>query len=198
VERHGPESVAFYGSGQWTVNEGYAAVKFMKVGLGSDNVEANARLCMASAVTGFMSSFGGDEPMGCYDDIEYADTFFLWGSNMAEMHPVLFSRILDRRQKHPHVRLVDLSTVTTRTSEFADIHALFAPQTDLAIANAMAHVIVKEGLINEDFLAKHVVFKRGLEQIGYGVKDSGRVWRLPGSRLGQLPTFCGQAPEDLV
>ena len=172
VDAHGPESVAFYGSGQWTVNEGYAAVKFMKVGLGSDNVEANARLCMASAVSGFMSSFGGDEPMGCYDDIEYADTFFLWGSNMAEMHPVLFSRILDRRQKHPHVRLVDLSTVTTRTSEFADIRALFTPQTDLAIANAMAHVIVKEGLISEDFLTRHVVFKRGLEQIGYGVKDS--------------------------
>ena len=172
VDRHGPESVAFYGSGQWTVNEGYAAVKFMKVGLGSDNVEANARLCMASAVAGFMSSFGGDEPMGCYDDIEYADTFFLWGSNMAEMHPILFSRILDRRQKHPRVKVVDLSTVMTRTSEAADIQAIFTPQSDLAIANAMAHVIVKEGLTNEEFIAKHVVFKKGLENIGYGVNDN--------------------------
>ncbi len=69
VQKHGPESVAFYGSGQWTVNEGYAALKFMKAGLGSDNIEANARLCMASAVAGFMTTFGGDEPMGCYDDI---------------------------------------------------------------------------------------------------------------------------------
>lgn len=172
VDKYGPESVAFYGSGQWTVNEGYAAVKLMKVGLGSDNVEANARLCMASAVAGFMSTFGGDEPMGCYDDIEYADTFFLWGSNMAEMHPVLFSRILDRRQKHPQVRLVDLSTVTTRTSEASDIPLIFRPQTDLAIANAMAHVIVKEGLVNAEFVAKHVVFKKGLENIGYGVNDS--------------------------
>ena len=172
VDKHGPESVAFYGSGQWTVNEGYAAVKFMKVGLGSDNVEANARLCMASAVAGFMSTFGGDEPMGCYDDIEYADTFFLWGSNMAEMHPVLFSRILDRRQKHPLVKLVDLSTVTTRTSEASDIQLVFSPQADLAIANAMAHVIVKEGLVNEAFVAKHVVFKKGVENIGYGVRDS--------------------------
>ena len=171
VDRHGPESVAFYGSGQWTVNEGYAAVKFMKVGLGSDNVEANARLCMASAVAGFMSSFGGDEPMGCYDDIEHADTFFLWGSNMTEMHPVLFSRILDRRQKHPQVKLVDLSTVTTRTSEAADLSLIFTPQSDLALANAMAHVIVKEGLTSEEFIAKHVVFKKGLENIGYGVND---------------------------
>src|SRR3990172_1367449 len=98
IQTHGSESVAFYGSGQWTMAEGYAALKFMKAGLGSDNIEANARLCMASAVAGFMTTFGGDEPMGCYDDIEYADRFFLWGSNMAEMHPVLFSRITDRRQ----------------------------------------------------------------------------------------------------
>lgn len=187
IQQHGTESVAFYGSGQWTMAEGYAALKFMKAGLGSDNIEANARLCMASAVAGFMTTFGGDEPMGCYDDIEYADTFFLWGSNMAEMHPVLFSRITDRRQKHPHVRIVDLTTLSTRTSEAADIRIVFRPQTDLAIANAMAHVIVKEGLHNQAFVRDHTVFKKGLEHIGYGVKDTDEFG-------GQEPRWANYKP----
>ena len=187
VQKYGPESVAFYGSGQWTMAEGYAALKFMKAGLGSDNIEANARLCMASAVAGFMTTFGGDEPMGCYDDIEYADTFFLWGSNMAEMHPVLFSRITDRRQKHPHVRLVDLTTMSTRTSEAADLRIVFKPQTDLAIANGMAHVIVKEGLVNEAFVREHTVCKKGLENIGYGVMDTDEFG-------GQEPRWANYKP----
>jgi anaerobic selenocysteine-containing dehydrogenase len=80
--------------------EGYAAAKLMKAGFRSNNLDPNARHCMASAVVGFMRTFGMDEPMGCYDDIEQADAFVLWGSNMAEMHPILWSRITDRRLSH--------------------------------------------------------------------------------------------------
>jgi nitrate reductase NapA len=87
----GPNGVAMFGSGQWTVWEGYAAVKLMKAGLRSNSIDPNARHCMASAVAGFMRTFGIDEPMGCYDDAEHADVFVLWGSNMAEMHPILWS-----------------------------------------------------------------------------------------------------------
>ena len=105
---HGKDSVAIYGSGQWTIPDGYVASKLWRAGLRSNNVEANARLCMSSAVTGFLTSFGLDEPMGCYEDIEHADVFVLWGNNMAEMHPVLFSRLLDQRLKRPGVRIVDL------------------------------------------------------------------------------------------
>ena len=93
-----------FGSGQWTVWEGYAANKLFKAGLRSNNIDPNARHCMASAVMGFMRSFGMDEPMGCYDDIEATDSFVLWGSNMAEMHPVLWSRVTDRRLSAPQVR----------------------------------------------------------------------------------------------
>ena len=98
-------SVGMFGSGQWTVMEGYAASKLMKAGFRSNNIDPNARHCMASAVGGFMRSFGIDEPMGCYDDFENADAFVLWGSNMAEMHPILWSRITDRRLSHPHVKV---------------------------------------------------------------------------------------------
>lgn len=86
LKTKGPTSVGMFGSGQWTVMEGYAAVKLMKAGFRSNNIDPNARHCMASAVVGFMRTFGIDEPMGCYDDFEHADAFVLWGSNMAEMH----------------------------------------------------------------------------------------------------------------
>ena len=82
-----------FGSGQWTIWEGYAANKLYKAGFRSNNLDPNARHCMASAVMGFMRTFGADEPMGCYDDFEAADASVLWGSNMAEMHPILWSRV---------------------------------------------------------------------------------------------------------
>src|SRR3546814_14454801 len=90
---------------QLTVMEGYIATKLMRAGFRSNNLDPNARHCMASAATAFMRSFGMDEPMGCYDDFEHADAFVLWGSNMAEMHPTLWTRLADRRLGQPHVRV---------------------------------------------------------------------------------------------
>jgi nitrate reductase (cytochrome) len=171
VERHGKDSVAIYGSGQWTIPAGYVASKLFKGAIGTNNVEANARLCMASAVTGFMTTFGMDEPMGCYEDLDHADVFVLWGANMAEMHPVLFSRMLERRQRSPGTRIVDLGTRTTRTSYAADRAILFRPQTDLALANAICHEIVARGWADRQFVRRHVSFKRGKTGIGYGLED---------------------------
>ncbi len=171
IDRHGPDSVGIYGSGQWTIPEGYAAVKLFKGGIGTNNIEANARLCMASAVVGFMTTFGSDEPMGCYDDLDLGDTFILWGANMAECHPVLFSRLIDNRLRNPKVKIIDFATRHTRTSQMADQYVKFVPQTDLALLNAIAHVIIKEKLYDETFINKHVVFKKGKENIGYGLED---------------------------
>jgi nitrate reductase NapA len=171
VDAHGKDSVAMYGSGQWTIPDGYAASKLFKGLIGTNNVEANARLCMASAVTGFLSSFGLDEPMGCYEDIDHADVFITWGNNMAEMHPVLFSRLLDRRQKKEGVLIIDLATRTTRTSRAADRSMLFRPQTDLALANGIAHVLIEKGWTDLEFIRRHVSFKRGKTDIGYGLED---------------------------
>ena len=171
IGKHGKDSVSIYGSGQWTIPDGYVASKFLKGGIGTNNLEANARLCMASAVTGFLTTFGLDEPMGCYEDIDYADVFILWGNNMAEMHPVLFSRLLDRRMKKKDVVIIDLATRTTRTSYAADKSIIFQPQTDLAIANAICHELIKNNWVNWDFVKKHVAFKEGKTQIGYGLED---------------------------
>lgn len=171
IAKHGKDSVSIYGSGQWTIPDGYVASKFFKGCIGTNNVEANARLCMASAVTGMMTTFGADEPPGCYDDIDHADVFVLWGNNMAEMHPVLFSRMLDRRQKNKNITIIDLATRTTRTSFAADKTILFNPQSDLAIANAICYELIHNNWVNTAFVDKHCVFKTGKTQIGYGLEE---------------------------
>lgn len=151
--------------------EGYAAAKMMKAGFRSNNIDPNARHCMASAVVGFMRAFGIDEPMGCYDDFENADAFVLWGSNMAEMHPVLWTRITDRRLSHPHVRVNVLSTYYHRSFELADHGYIFNPQSDLAIANFIANYIIENDAVNWDFVNKHTNFTQADTDIGYGLRD---------------------------
>ena len=170
LKNGGPTTVGMFGSGQWTIWEGYAAAKLLKAGFRSNNLDPNARHCMASAVTGFMRTFGIDEPMGCYDDIESADAFVMWGSNMAEMHPILWTRITDRRLTHPHVKVAVLSTYQHRGHELSDFQLIFTPNTDLAILNFVAHHIISTGRVNKDFVAKHVNFVRGNDDIGYGLR----------------------------
>ncbi len=171
LKKQGPSGVGMFGSGQWTVMEGYAASKMMKAGFRSNNIDPNARHCMASAVVGFIRTFGIDEPMGCYDDLEHADVFVLWGSNMAEMHPVLWTRLTDRRLSHPHVKVNVLSTYEHRSFELADNGMIFHPQTDLAIANYIANYIIENDAVNWDFVNKHTHFKRAQTDIGYGLRD---------------------------
>jgi len=173
-EQLGPTGVAILGSGQYTIMEGYAAAKFMKAGLRSNNLDPNARLCMASAVAGFMQTFGIDEPAGNYDDMHYSDTIVLWGANMSEMHPVLWSKITDRRLSSPEkVKVVNLSTYTNRCSTLADLEIIIKPNTDLAIMNYIAHEIVfdRPETINKEFVDKYCVFATGYADIGYGMRD---------------------------
>ncbi|MBD7961568.1 periplasmic nitrate reductase subunit alpha [Comamonas avium] len=170
LKEKGPSGVGMFGSGQWTVWEGYAASKLFKAGFRTNNIDPNARHCMASAVAGFMRTFGMDEPMGCYDDIEATDTFVLWGSNMAEMHPVLWTRVTDRRLSASHVKVAVLSTFEHRSYELADIELTFKPQTDLAILNYIANHIITTGRVNQEFVSKHCNFRRGNTDIGYGLR----------------------------
>ncbi len=167
----GPTGIGMFGSGQWTVWEGYAAAKLMKAGFLSNNIDPNARHCMASAVVGFMRAFGIDEPMGCYDDLEHADTFVLWGSNMAEMHPILWSRLTDTRLTKPGAQVHVLSTFEHRSFELADNGMIFTPQTDLAILNFIANYIIENDAVNWDFVNENVNFTKAVTDIGYGLRD---------------------------
>ncbi|HUG60260.1 MAG TPA: periplasmic nitrate reductase subunit alpha, partial [Methylomirabilota bacterium] len=170
LREKGPTALGMFGSGQWTIFEGYAATKLMRAGFRSNNLDPNARHCMASAATAFMRTFGMDEPMGCYDDFEHADAFVLWGSNMAEMHPILWTRLADRRLGYEHVRCAVLSTYTHRSMDLADIPIVFRPGTDLAILNYIANHIIQTDRVNEAFVRDHTVFMTGATDIGYGLR----------------------------
>ncbi|MGX9726993.1 MAG: nitrate reductase catalytic subunit NapA [Candidatus Electronema sp. VV] len=170
IKKNGPDSVGMCGSGQWMIWEGYAAQKFIKAGLRTNNLDPNARHCMASAVTGFMRTFGIDEPMGCYDDIEHADAFVLWGSNMAEMHPILWTRVTNRRLTAEHVKVAVMSTYQHRSFDLADIPIVFKPHSDMVILNYIANYIIQNGKVNQDFVKQHVNFKMGVTDIGYGLR----------------------------
>ncbi|MCA9263468.1 MAG: molybdopterin-dependent oxidoreductase [Planctomycetales bacterium] len=166
-----PNRFAFYGSGQWTIPEGYAAQKFMKGGLSNNHIDPNARLCMASAVTGFLATYGVDEPAGCYDDLDACDVLITWGNNPAENHPVLFSRVIDRpahgvpldADRNPvaerRVRVIDISTRRTRTSELATDFWQLKPHGDVALALGIMHLLVAEGAYHQEFVTQHCNFR---------------------------------------
>jgi nitrate reductase NapA len=170
LKEKGPDAVGMFGSGQWTIWEGYAASKLMRAGFRTNNLDPNARHCMASAAVAFIRTFGMDEPMGCYDDMEHADAFVLWGSNMAEMHPILWTRITDRRLSAPKVKVAVLSTFEHRSFELADIPMVFVPGTDLAILNFIANHIIQTNRVNRDFIDRHCAFRMGQKDIGYGLR----------------------------
>ncbi len=170
MKEKGPHGISIFGSGQYTIHEGYAAAKLMKAGFRSNNIDPNARHCMASAVVAFMQTFGIDEPQGNYDDIEHTDTAILWGANMAEMHPILWSRITDRRLTHSKMKVVNLSTYGNMSSDIADLEIIFAPSGDLAIQNYIAREIVKRDAVDHEFVKKHTQFATGPYDIGYGFR----------------------------
>lgn len=186
IKKKGPTSVGMFGSGQWTVWEGYAASKLFKAGFRSNNLDPNARHCMASAVGAFMRAFGSDEPMGCYDDLEHADAFVLWGANMAEMHPILWSRLTDTRLTKPGCEVHVLSTFEHRCFELADNGMIFTPQTDLAILNYIANYIIQNKAYNQSFLDKHVNFTKTPTDIGYGLRPEHPLEKKKTGKGGKL------------
>ena len=168
----GPTAVAILGSGQYTIPEAYAASKLVKAGWRSNNLDPNARLCMASAVVGFYQVFGIDEPANNYSDIEKCNTMVLWGNNMAEAHPVLWSRVADRKLTHAATKLINVTTYKNMSSNLADTTIIFKPNTDLAILNYILREIVNRGAVEQDFVNKHCIFATGNVDIGYGMRPT--------------------------
>jgi len=173
-QEKGPSGVSIIGSGQYTIQEGYVAAKLMKAGFRSNNIDPNARHCMASAVAAFMQTFGVDEPANVYDDIELADTVVLWGANMAEAHPVLWSRVTDRRLVAKATKVVNVTTYRNMSSDLSDLEIVIKPSTDLALQNWIAREILARGAMNKAFVEKHCVFATGPTDIGYGMRPTSK------------------------
>jgi len=167
IDQFGPDAVAYYGSGQATTEETYLANKLFKGHIGTNNLEGNPRLCMASAVGGYLTSFGGDEPVGSYDDIDHCDLFLLVGSNTAEAHPVVYDRLVDRKKKNPQTKVIIIDPRKTPTNKIADLHLQVIPGYDLAVMHAIARIIINEGYTDEQFIKDSVTFNDGTNPITY-------------------------------
>ena len=156
IDRHGPDAVAFYVSGQLLTEDYYVVNKLAKGLLGTNNVDSNSRLCMASAVSGYVTSLGADAPPGCYADIELADCFLLIGTNTAACHPVTFERIRRRKLSAPNrVKVIVVDPRKTRTADIADVYLPISPGTDVALLNALLHVISREQHLDQRFIEQH-------------------------------------------
>jgi len=155
LNTHGPEAVAFYGSGQLDTETVYVINKLFKGCFGCNNTDSNSRLCMAAAVAGYRTSLGSDGPPCCYDDIELADVILILGSNMAEAHPVLFDRIRDNKKARPDQRVIVIDPRRTATADIADLHLPVAPGGDIALLNAVGRMLLLMGATNQRFVDQH-------------------------------------------
>ncbi len=155
VAARGPDAFALYGSGQLDTEAWYVAGKLVKGHLGTNNTDSNSRLCMASAVAGYVTSLGSDGPPACYEDIDHAATFFIAGANMAEAHPVLFDRIRARKRLAPDTLIIVVDPRRSRTAEHADLHIAVRPGGDTALHNAIARRMLALGLADPAFIRCH-------------------------------------------
>lgn len=155
LNTHGPEAVAFYGSGQLDTETVYVVSKLFKGCLGTNNTDSNSRLCMAAAVAGYRTSLGADGPPTCYDDIEEAEVILILGSNMAEAHPVTFDRIKASKKARPHQQIIVIDPRRTLTAEEADLHLPVAPGSDIPLLNALGRMLLQLGAADETFVTSH-------------------------------------------
>jgi anaerobic selenocysteine-containing dehydrogenase len=153
IEAHGPGAIAFYGSGQLGTEDYYALTKLAKGFLGTDNLDTNSRLCMASAVAGYKIAFGADAPPGCYDDIDHAEVFLVLGANVADCHPILFRRLEKRVAADENVRVIVIDPRRTETCDLAHAHLPIRPGTDVALLSAMLRVAIVDGHVDKEFVA---------------------------------------------
>ncbi len=155
IRQHGPDSVAFYISGQLLTEDYYVFNKLAKGLIGTNNIDTNSRLCMSSAVAGYKATLGADAPPACYEDIDHASCLFIAGSNTAYAHPVLYRRIEAARLNNPALKTIVVDPRRTDTAREADLHLALLPGTDIALYNSMLHVMLWEGLVDNAYIDAH-------------------------------------------
>jgi assimilatory nitrate reductase catalytic subunit len=155
VERHGPDAVGFYISGQLLTEDYYAFNKLVKGLIGTNNVDTNSRLCMSSAVAGYKLTLGADAPPACYDDINHAQCLFIVGSNAAFAHPVLFRRIEEAKKNNPAMKVIVADPRRTDTAGLADLYLPLQPGSDVMLFHGLLHIMLWEGWIDSRYIAEH-------------------------------------------
>ena len=199
IREHGPDTVAFYISGQLLTEDYYVFNKLAKGLVGTNNVDTNSRLCMSSAVAGYKATLGADAPPACYEDIDHASCLFIAGSNTAWAHPILYRRIEAARQRNPDLKTIVIDPRSTETAREADLHLAILPGTDVALYNAMLHVLLWEGLCDLQYINDHT---EGFEELKEIVRDctpalAAEICGVPAADIVTAARWFGQARAAL-
>ncbi|MFM0336669.1 molybdopterin-dependent oxidoreductase [Paraburkholderia fungorum] len=195
LDTHGPDALSFYVSGQMSIEAQYLVNKLAKGFIGTNNIESNSRLCMASAGSGYKLSLGADGPPGSYEDIDHADLFFVIGANMADCHPILFLRMMDRVKAGAKLIVVDPRR--NATAEKADLFLSIKPGTDLALLNGLLHLLHQNGHTDAEFIA---AFTEGWDDMpaflaDYTPEKVAQITGLAVDDIRQAAHLIGAAPE---
>ena len=199
IQKHGPDSVAFYVSGQLLTEDYYVFNKLAKGLVGTNNIDTNSRLCMSSAVTAYKLAFGADGPPGCYDDLEHAHTVLFAGSNMAYAHPVLFRRLEAAKAANPEIRWIVIDPRRTDTAAVADLHLAIQPGTDVALFNGMLHHLIWQGLIAQSYIDQHTDGFAALKNLvrDYTPRIAAELCGIKEADLIQAAEWFGNSPASL-
>ncbi|MBN3847285.1 molybdopterin-dependent oxidoreductase [Paraburkholderia sp. Ac-20342] len=195
LDEHGPDALSFYVSGQMSLEAQYLVNKLAKGFIGTNNIESNSRLCMASASSGYKLSLGADGPPGSYDDIDHADLFFVSGANMADCHPILFLRMMDRVKAGAKLIVVDPRR--NATAEKADLFLRIKPGTDLALLNGLLHLLHENGATDAAFID---AFTEGWDAMpaflaDYTPENVARITGLAADDIRRAAQMIGAAQE---
>lgn len=198
IDKYGPDSVAFYASGQCLTEEYYVVNKLIKGFIGSNNMDTNSRLCMSSAVVGYKMSLGEDSVPVSYDDLELADCIFVAGANPAWCHPILWRRVEAAREKNPNIKIIVSDPRKTQTCSIANVHLQLNPGTDVTLHHAIGRCLIEEGDIDIDFIKDHTegfekyrstVFERTVEEAAAICGVDENDIRLAASYIGNAKGF---------
>jgi ferredoxin-nitrate reductase len=195
IDKYGPDSVAFYISGQCLTEEYYVINKLMKGFIGSNNIDSNSRLCMSSAVSAYKMALGEDSVPVIYDDIELADCFFITGANPAWCHPVLWRRIEAHKAANPDVKLIVADPRRTDSCALADLHLPLNPGTDITLHHAIGRILIEEGSIRPDFIKDHTEgFEPYRQQVfARTVAEAAAICGLSEEQIRLAAGYIGQA-----
>ena len=194
--RHGAGSLGVISTGQLVTEEFYTLGKLVQLGFGTSNYDGNTTLCMASAVSGYKLSFGSDGPPGAYEDLEKADVVLLIGANIADNHPILCQYL----EANPSKTLIVADPRVTKTAMMADIHLPVKPRSDLALINGIAHLLIREGLVDREYVERHT---SGYDELVKFLEDytPARVAELTGiseAMLLKVALLYGQAEAGFI
>jgi assimilatory nitrate reductase catalytic subunit len=199
IQQHGPDSVAFYISGQLMTEDYYVFNKLAKGLIATNNVDTNSRLCMSSAVAGYKQTLGADAPPCNYEDILQAKLIFIAGANPAVAHPILFRRIEDARAANPDLKIIVADPRRSESAAIADLHLPIKPGTDIALFNAMLNVLIAEGMVDTDYVEAHTTGFSALKEIvaNYTPAAVAEVCGIEAGDIVQAARWFGQADSAL-